>query len=67
MTRFKKELMKKGFRLEETEPFMPTSDGFQAIVVNSEKCDLEYHHTSGSIIYHLTRSMELIIKSVIDN
>lgn len=61
MTRFKQELMNRGFRLEETEICMPTDDGYQAIVVNSEKAQIEYHHTGSTVVYGFKRNMDLLI------
>lgn len=49
MTRFKKELMKRNYRLEETEMTLPTRDGIQCIEVDSENITYTIHHTSISI------------------
>lgn len=60
MTRFKKELMKRGYRLEETEECLPTRDDIQYILVDSENATYTLGHTSITIKTKFDRAMNEI-------
>ena len=46
MTRFKKELLKRGVRLEETEMCLPSADGLQGTHVDTEEAKVTYYFDS---------------------
>lgn len=55
MTRFKRELIKRGYQLEETLPYMPYNE-IQAIVVDSEKATIKtYDRRVGLILCKIDR------------
>lgn len=59
MNRVKKELRKKGFKLECDYECLPDATGIQAVTVNSEKVIIGIHHTSISTWWKLTKSGEI--------
>lgn len=57
MTRFKRELMRRGYMLEETMDTLPW-DGVEAIIVNSEEATYSIIHVSaGCTKIHFDRAM----------
>lgn len=62
MNRFKKELRKKGVKLECDYPWMPfelIGHTLEAIIVNTEMCTVTSVTTSITLVDYYNRSMEL--------
>ncbi len=59
MNRFKKELTKKGFRMQHLEPTLPSNDGLDSVEVNSEEASITHHYTFLSMKTYLDRKMEV--------
>lgn len=65
MTRFKKELERKGFELEHNLECLPTRNGLEAVIVNVENLSITYFYSFIIITYFLNRNLE-IEREVID-
>ena len=59
MNRFKKELRKRGIKLESDYPFIPYN-GLEAIIVHSDTATVsEYHDCAGWVRTSFARNMEM--------
>lgn len=59
MTRFKKELIKRGIQTEETLPFLPYNE-IEAIIVHSDSCIVAtYDNRVGWYYQHYDRQLEV--------
>ena len=57
MTRFKKEIRKRGFRIEEDYEYLPYN-GLEAVIVNSESCTVKYcYNMTDDCLYKFDRDM----------
>lgn len=62
MNRFKKELKKRGVKLENDYPYMPFDFGntaLEAVIVDAEKCTLSQLTSSMNVIYYYGRDMKV--------
>lgn len=59
MNRLKKEIRRKGIKLESDYPFMPFN-GLETVIVNSEKATIsEYHVSAGWMVNKIGRDLSL--------
>lgn len=60
MTRFKKELVKRGFRLEHTEECLPARDGFEWSHVYPDKMELHQGYVFAVVRTKFDRGMNVV-------
>lgn len=61
MTRFQKEIRKRGIKTEKDYPYLPydiNGGTIEGIVVNSEKCRVKIYYNVGTMITTFSRSMK---------
>ena len=64
MNRVKKYMKSKGFRMENDYPFLPYTDGLEAVIVNSEKVSIIQCYPFGDYCTVIDRNGNL---AVVDN